>query len=123
MNSKRLTIVALASAVAVCSITASKADIIYDVNLQVGATGSVTGYIQTDGFLGFIPDPTGSHFIAGIETHITNFNLLLNDGIKTYTVFDNPNQFDAVNYESEVGFAGLQFTSTGLFFPLAARED
>src|SRR5262249_28136933 len=52
--SKRVWLVsaALVSAAVVYSIPASKADIIYDVSLQVGSTGSATGFIRTDGFLG-----------------------------------------------------------------------
>ena len=97
MKSKRLRLAsaALASAVAVCLVSASKADIIYDVNLTVG-TGTVTGYIQTDGTIGVLP-----------VGDITDWNLVLINGSFTYTL----QQADGVT-----GQGGLTATTTGLFF-------
>jgi hypothetical protein len=64
----------LASAMAICSATLSKADIIYDVNLTVGA-GSATGFIETDGTTGALADG-----------NFKDWSLLLNDGSKTATL-------------------------------------
>ena len=96
MNSKRLSGAALASAVAICSVTLSKADIIYDVNLAVG-TGSVTGFIQTDGKVGVLS-----------AADLTKWNLLLTDGSHTQTL--QPINGVSVNQSS------LTATTAGLFF-------
>ena len=96
MNSKRLSAAILASAVAICSGTLSKADIIYDVNLTVG-TGSVTGFIQTDEKVGVLS-----------AADLRNWNLLLTDGSHTQTL--QPINGVSVNQSS------LTATTAGLFF-------
>ena len=118
--SKRLWLVsaALASAAVVYSIPASKADIIYDVNLQVGSTGSATGFIRTDGFLGTIPSNGQFHLISGTQLHILDFQLTLNDGTRSVTLNENTttNPLSA-QYENELGvFNELIFTPTQLDF-------
>jgi len=103
---------ALASAAAVCSITASKADIIYDVNLHVGSTGSATGFVRTDGFIGTIPSQGASNVISGTQLHILDFQLTLNDGIRSVTIIPG-----LVEYENDLAlFDALIFTPTQLDF-------
>jgi hypothetical protein len=117
MKSKRLWLAsaALASAAALCSITVSKADIIYDVNLQVGSTGSATGFIRTDGFLGTIPSQGFPTVISGTQPHILDFQLTLNDGTRSVTINDIPPAL--VEYDMELGlFDALIFTPTQLDF-------
>src|SRR5215475_3568551 len=90
---------ALASAIVLAAVTPSKADIIYTVGLLVG-TGSVNGYITTDGTIGFF-DPDFAHGGIGCAglftcTHITNYSLTLNDGLNTVTL-TNAGVFTEVN--------------------------
>jgi hypothetical protein len=95
MKSK-LIAASFAWAVIMYSATPSEADIIYDVNLTVG-TGSVTGFIETDGTLGAL---SSSEFV--------NWSLLLINGSYTYTL----QPVDGVI----VNGAAVTATTTGLFF-------
>jgi hypothetical protein len=93
MKSKRLWLAsaALASAVAICSVTLSKADTIYDVSLTVG-TGNVTGFIQTDGTSGQLS-----------TSNIVDWNLLLSAGTSTV---------DTANSSVSLLGSGAGFTAT-----------
>jgi hypothetical protein len=90
------------------AVSTAQADIVYDVNLQVGA-GSVTGFIQTDGFLGTLPFTAPS--LAGPATHIIDFQLTLNNGFHTVTI-----SHATVAYGSDMGFPFLVFTDNALQF-------
>ena len=101
---------ALAGATAISVATPSKADnITYGVNLAVG-TGSVTGYIQTDGTIGTLGTP-GIIVCDGPCTHITAYSLVLNDGLTNFTLNNA-----SVEIEATVGLSALTATATGLFF-------
>src|SRR5262245_8357664 len=58
----------LASAVAVCLVKPSRADITYDVNLAVG-TGTAVGFITTDGTTGIF---LGNQNIVAYDLVLTN---------------------------------------------------
>jgi hypothetical protein len=88
---------ALAGAIAISAITPSRADIVYDVNLQVG-TGSVTGTITTDGLIGSLA-----------FGNITDWNLTLSDGFLQSTL-------NSGNSGDFLAGPGLVASSTGLFF-------
>ena len=83
--------------IAISAITPSRADIVYNVNLQVG-TGSVTGTITTDGFIGSL-----------VFGNITDWNLTLKEGFLQSTL--NPG-----NSGDFLAGPGLVASSTGLFF-------
>jgi hypothetical protein len=100
----------LAGATAISVATPSKANnITYGVNLAVG-TGSVTGFIQTDGTIGNLGTP-GIVVCDGPCTHITAFSLVLNDGLTNFTLNNA-----RVEIEATVGLSALTATATGLFF-------
>jgi hypothetical protein len=88
---------ALAGAIAISAITPSRADIVYDVNLQVG-TGSVTGTITTDGLIGSLA-----------LGNITDWNLTLSNGFLQSTL-------NSGNSGYFLAGPGLVASSTGLLF-------
>jgi hypothetical protein len=97
---------ALAGAVAICAVTSSKADIIYDVNLAV-AIGSATGSITTDGVIGVLS-----------TADITGWNLTLNDGTRTHLL-----QGPSLNSSVAVRGSHLTASATGLFFNFSGSDE
>jgi hypothetical protein len=75
----------------------ARADIVYNVNLQVGV-GSVTGTITTDGLIGSLA-----------FGNITDWNLTLSDGFVQSTL-------NSGNSGDFLAGPGLVASSTGLFF-------
>jgi hypothetical protein len=88
-------------AVAFGGATPSKADIIYDVNLTIGA-GTVTGTITTDGALGVLS-----------SLDITNFHLVLSEGALSFTL-TSAGGFSVENIRG----TAVTATAAGLFFNL-----
>jgi hypothetical protein len=89
-----------------CGLTGTSGATVYSVNEAVGASGSVTGTIQTDGNLGTLT-----------TADIISWNLLLNDGSQSFDLA-GPNASNAAQVQ------GLSFTSTanGLFFNFSANN-
>jgi hypothetical protein len=73
---------ALVGAIAISAIRPSRADIVYNVNLQVGV-GSVTGTITTDGLIGSLA-----------FGNITDWNLTLSNGFSTPSTLNSGNSED-----------------------------
>jgi len=96
---------ALAGAVAICAVTPSKADFVYNVNLAIGA-GSAIGTITTDCDLCVLS-----------TTDITGWNITLNDGISTGTL-----QGSATNQFTQVRGTIFTATTTGLFFDFSSTQ-
>jgi hypothetical protein len=99
---------AVASALAICSVTLSEADIIYDVNLTVGP-GSATGFIQTDGTIGTLT-----------PSNITGWDLLFNDGLNTQELQSSV-LFN--NFLVTVLGTSLTATDSGLFFDFSNSAE
>ena len=76
------------AALALLVAAPAKADIIYGVNLQVGSTGSVTGYIRTDGFLGTIPPVNfgGTHVMGFVGPTFVSRLCCDDDGTVVYGI-------------------------------------
>jgi hypothetical protein len=90
-----------------CGFASTSWATVYNVNDSVGVGGSVTGSIQTDG-------NTGTLTLADI----TNWNLVLNDGSRTFTLSSPPN---ANNADLLVG-TSLTATASGLFFDFSTHN-
>jgi hypothetical protein len=95
---------ALVGAIAISAIKPSRADIVYNVNLQVGI-GSVTGTITTDGFIGSLA-----------FGNITDWNLTLQERFVQSTL--NPG-----NSGDFLAGPGLVASSTGLFFDFNSSTE
>ena len=84
-----------------------RADITYDVGLTVG-TGSVNGYIETDGTIGAISDG-----------NIVDYNLILNNGS---TTFDLTGPLSGDNSAVDINQSDLTATATQLLFNFGASD-
>jgi len=95
---------ALAGAIAICAVTPSKADFVYNVNLAVGA-GSAIGTITTD-----------CNLCVLSTADITGWNLLLSDGTNTVTSQTTPGA-------EQIRGSAFTATPTGLFFNFSTTEN
>ena len=83
-------------------------DITYNVNATVGAAGSLTGFITTDGDLGVLG-----------QADILGWNLNLNDGINSPVDLIGPSGYSAL----QLGGADLTATANTLFFNYSATDE
>ena len=101
MKAKLSSTLGVALCAFVVSLGIAKANSIYDVNLTVG-TGSITGFIQTDGTLGSLS-----------PAHIVDWNLLGSDGSSTVSLLGPGSGNNSAYNQNGPGFLA---TATGLFF-------